>query len=78
MRDAGLEARFTAAKVFLVLSSRGGKARGVRVRVDGGRERIVVVRDQTLYELVSLPEVGSHRLSLEFDPGVSGFAFTFG
>ena len=78
IRDAGLQASFTAAKVFLVLGSRGGTPRKVRVAVDGGRERAVTVRDQTLYELVSLPRAGTHLLGLRFDPGVTGFAFTFG
>jgi hypothetical protein len=27
---------------------------------------------------VSLPGAERHRLSLRFDPGVSGYAFTFG
>ncbi|MDQ1741504.1 MAG: Thioredoxin like C-terminal domain, partial [Pseudonocardiales bacterium] len=31
-----------------------------------------------LYELVSLPRAGAHRLSLRFAPGLSGYAFTFG
>jgi hypothetical protein len=43
--------------------------------VRGGRAR---VREQRLYRLVDLPEVGRHVLRLEVDRGVSGFAFTFG
>jgi thiol-disulfide isomerase/thioredoxin len=78
VRDARLDARFTAAKVFLVMSSRGGEPRRVRVALDGRRPSTVTVRDQRLYELVSLPEAGSHALTLELDPGVSGYAFTFG
>jgi hypothetical protein len=38
----------------------------------------VTVRRQRLYELVSLPRAGEHRLSLRFEPGVAGYAFTFG
>jgi hypothetical protein len=38
----------------------------------------VRVDDQRLYRLVDLPEVGRHALTLGFDPGVSGYAFTFG
>ena len=33
---------------------------------------------QRLYRLVELPHVGGHLLELEFEPGVSGYAFTFG
>ena len=61
-----------------MLSSRGGQPRRVRVAVDGRSIRTVTVREQRLYELVSLPRAGSHALTLDFDPGVSGFAFTFG
>ena len=39
---------------------------------------VVTVRGQRLYTLVSLPRDESHRLSLRFAPGVSGYAFTFG
>ena len=39
---------------------------------------VVTVRGQRLYTLVSLPRSESHRLSLRFAPGVSGYAFTFG
>jgi hypothetical protein len=61
-----------------VLSSRGARPRTVEVRVDGKLTRIVTVRRQRLYELVSLPRAGEHRLSLRFEPGVAGYAFTFG
>ena len=43
--------------------------------VSAGR---VEVREQRLYRLVSLPRAGRHNLGLEFDPGVEGYAFTFG
>jgi hypothetical protein len=38
----------------------------------------VTVTGQRLYRLVALPHVGSHQLQLEPEPGVSGYAFTFG
>ena len=77
-----------ARRVFLVMDGHG-REHDVRVFLDGeplpdrlagedvrgGRAR---VREQRLYRLVDLPEVGRHVLRLEFDPGVSGFAFTFG
>jgi hypothetical protein len=36
------------------------------------------VHAQRLYRLVDLPAVAQHRLSLIFDPGIAGYAFTFG
>ncbi len=78
VRNAMLDATFQAAKVYLVLSSPGGRPRTVSVDVDGRRARDVVVRRQRLYTLVSLPRSGRHTLHLRLDPGLSAFAFTFG
>jgi cytochrome c biogenesis protein CcdA/thiol-disulfide isomerase/thioredoxin len=89
VRDARLEVGFAAQRVFLVLGSRGGRPRDVRVRLDGeplpdrlagddvagGR---VTVREQRLYRLVDLGAPGQHLLTLELPPGISGYAFTFG
>ncbi|MBA3261601.1 MAG: cytochrome c biogenesis protein DipZ [Thermoleophilaceae bacterium] len=89
VRDARIDARVTARKVFLVLGTSDGRPRQVQVLLDGrplpedeagedvtgGR---VTVRDQRLYRLVSLPKVEDRRLTLELPPGVSGYAFTFG
>jgi len=89
VRGARLEARVTARKVFLVMSSKGERARDVQVLLDGkpiaadeagedvhrGR---VTVRDERLYRLVSLPHVEDRRLTLRLAAGVSGYAFTFG
>ena len=35
-------------------------------------------RHQRLYRLVDLPKAGQHTLELRFDPGIEGYAFTFG
>ncbi len=78
VRAATIDARFSARKVYLVLSSRGARPRDLEVRVDGRLVRRVTVRRQRLYELVSLPRAGQHRLSLSFPPGLAGYAFTFG
>ncbi len=89
VRDAALSARFVARKVYLVLSSQGGRPRTGRVLLDGrpiaareagadvraGRLR---VKSQRLYRLVSLPRVEDRTLRLELPPGVTGYAFTFG
>jgi cytochrome c biogenesis protein CcdA/thiol-disulfide isomerase/thioredoxin len=85
--QAGIEMRFDARDVYLVLgsASAGGE---VQVSLDGHRPRgfagqdvhhgRVLVRGQRLYRLISLPRAGAHRLSLRFSPGVRGYAFTFG
>jgi cytochrome c biogenesis protein CcdA/thiol-disulfide isomerase/thioredoxin len=87
--NAGVEVRFQAKHVYLVLSSPGERPLGVRVLLDGrpipaadaGADvhgGVVTVRGQRLYTLVSLPQDEQHRLALRFAPGVSGYAFTFG
>ena len=86
--DAGLDASFGARRVFLVLGSPGGP-RNVRVLLDGApipdrlagedvRGGVARIDKQRLYRLVELPGAGRHRLSLEFEAGVEGYAFTFG
>lgn len=86
--DAGIDLQFSAKRVFLVLGS-PEEERGVRVLLDGKpisdddagpdvKNGVVSVGPQDLYSLVDLPEAGEHRLSLRFDAGVSGYAFTFG
>jgi cytochrome c biogenesis protein CcdA/thiol-disulfide isomerase/thioredoxin len=86
---ATLDAQVSGRSVYLVMSSRDGRPRTVDVALDGrpvaaaqagadvhaGR---VTVRGQRLYRLVALPRSGVHRLTLRFEPGVSGYAFTFG
>jgi hypothetical protein len=75
--------------VFLVMASEGDRPRRVRVLLDGRpvrpadagadvRRGSATVRGQRLYRLISLPRVERRTLRLEFDPGVSGYAFTFG
>jgi cytochrome c biogenesis protein CcdA/thiol-disulfide isomerase/thioredoxin len=89
VRAASIDVRFGARKVFLVLGSRGGKERRVRVFLDGrpitageagddARGGAVTVRRQRLYRLVALRSAQRRTLTLRLDPGVSGYAFTFG
>jgi cytochrome c biogenesis protein CcdA/thiol-disulfide isomerase/thioredoxin len=86
---ARIEARVTARKVFLVLSSKGGRPRSVEVLLDGRpvaaaeagedvRGGRVEVGEERLYRLVSLPRVEDRRLTLRVPAGVTGYAFTFG
>jgi cytochrome c biogenesis protein CcdA/thiol-disulfide isomerase/thioredoxin len=87
-RSAGIDAEFEAEEVFLVLGS-PGEARRVRVLLDGEpvagriagedvRGGAATITGERLYRLIDLPEAGRHRLQLRFDPGIEGYAFTFG
>jgi cytochrome c biogenesis protein CcdA/thiol-disulfide isomerase/thioredoxin len=86
--DAAISLSFQARRVFLVLGSEEGPA-DVAVELDGepiadeiaGEDvsgGVVRVSGQRLYRLIDLPEAGRHSLTLRFEPGVSGYAFTFG
>jgi cytochrome c biogenesis protein CcdA/thiol-disulfide isomerase/thioredoxin len=86
--DATLSLAFQARRVFLVLGS-SDRPRELRVLLDGrpisdalagedvhgGRATISA---QRLYRLVDLPRAGRHTLELRFEPGTTGYAFTFG
>jgi len=85
---ASLDLNFGARRVYLVLGS-PGRDRRVKVLLDGrlipaadaGADvhgGAVTVSGQRLYNLVDLPEVGHHVLTLEPEAGVEGYAFTFG
>jgi cytochrome c biogenesis protein CcdA/thiol-disulfide isomerase/thioredoxin len=86
---AGIDVEFQAKNVYLVLSSAGERPRRVQVWLDGHpisssqagsdvHSGLVTVRGQRLYALVSLSRDERHHLRLRFDPGVAGYAFTFG
>jgi hypothetical protein len=85
---AAIDLNFGARRVYLVLGS-PGRERRVKVLLDGrpiaaadaGSDvdgGAVEVGDQRLYNLVDLPAVGQHVLTLEPEAGVEGYAFTFG
>ncbi len=85
---ASLDLNFGARRVYLVLGS-PGRDRRVKVLLDGKpiatadagsdvHDGVVTVSGQRLYNLVDLPEVGHHVLTLEPEAGVEGYAFTFG
>ncbi|HZO37006.1 MAG TPA: cytochrome c biogenesis protein DipZ [Solirubrobacteraceae bacterium] len=85
---AVLRLNFTAGRVYLVLGSPGLR-RQVSVTLDGRpiaasdagddvHDGRLTVGGQRLYRLVELPHVGTHQLLLRFEPGVKGYAFTFG
>ncbi len=86
---AGIEANVEGKHVYLVLSSAGKVPRHVEVLLEGHRipaadagadvhNGIVTVQGERLYTLVSLPHDEHHHLTLRFEPGVTGYSFTFG
>jgi len=89
VRDASLRTRVVAKDVYLVLSPPQGRDGGVQVLLDGRpvgvaaagrdvRSGRVTVTSQRLYHLVALDTAQEHELTLRFDAGTSGYAFTFG
>jgi hypothetical protein len=86
--ESALALAFRGRRVFCVLGTDRAPRR-VEVLLDGepipapaagedaARGR-VTVRGQRLYRLVDLPRAGRHTLELRVEPGVSGYAFTFG
>ena len=85
---ARLDVRFKARRVFLVLGS-PGQPREVRVSLDGHplpqrlagadvHRAAVRVGPHRLYRLVDLPNAQRHVLTLRFERGIDGYAFTFG
>jgi cytochrome c biogenesis protein CcdA/thiol-disulfide isomerase/thioredoxin len=85
---ASLSLRFRARRVFLVLGSRD-RPRRLNVLLDGRpipdalagadvRAGSATISRHRLYRLVELPDAGDHTLTLRFERGISGYAFTFG
>ncbi len=87
--EAGsLDLNFGARRVYLVLGS-PGHSRTMRVLLDGRpipaaaagsdvHNGVVTITAQRLYNLVDLPRVEDHVLTLVPQAGVTGYAFTFG
>jgi cytochrome c biogenesis protein CcdA/thiol-disulfide isomerase/thioredoxin len=86
--DATVSLRFQARRVFLVLGSPRGPRR-LEVELDGKpipdqdagddvSAGAATIDEQRLYRLVDLREGGEHTLTLRFQPGITGYAFTFG
>jgi cytochrome c biogenesis protein CcdA/thiol-disulfide isomerase/thioredoxin len=86
--DAAISFRFQAKSVFLVLGAEDGP-KEVQVFLDGEPisagdagsdidDGAALISAERLYRLVELDEAGDHTITLRFERGVSGYAFTFG
>lgn len=85
-----LTLNFEAKDVYLVMNSTSGELVSVEVYLDNQpvtpsnsgadiKDGSVIVSQDRLYHLISLPEPGQHQLKLEFPDGsIQAFAFTFG
>jgi hypothetical protein len=89
LAGASLELNFGARRVYLVLGTDDGRPHRMKVLLDGrpiadalaGADvhgGSVTVDAHRLYDLVDLPAVERHLLTLVPEGGVSGYAFTFG
>ena len=83
-----VQLNFRARRVYLVMGS-PGHPRPVRVLLDGRpipqalagtavRAGTAQVQLQDVYNLVDLPSVQTHTLTVQFPPGVTVYDFTFG
>lgn len=89
-KNAALNYNFTADKVYLVMRPPSGKTATVKVYLDGKlvpqnksgadvKDGVINIDSDRLYNLIDLHgKVENHILKLEFSPGISPFAFTFG
>jgi cytochrome c biogenesis protein CcdA/thiol-disulfide isomerase/thioredoxin len=74
-RDARLRLNFQANDIFLVLAGSGQ----VEALVDGRPARTIRVSGAPrLYTIARYPKLTRGLLELRFDPGLEGYAFTFG
>src|SRR5262249_44720625 len=78
-----------AAKVYLVLTSKGNVPRQGRVLLDGHplpaahsgadvKNGVVTITGQRLYSLVSFPNAQQFTFTVQLPPGVTAYDFTFG
>jgi cytochrome c biogenesis protein CcdA/thiol-disulfide isomerase/thioredoxin len=86
---ASITGTVQAAKVYLVLTSKGDVPRQCRVLLDGQpipsahagadvKNGVVTITGQRLYSLVSFPAAEQFTFTVQLPPGVSAYDFTFG
>ena len=86
---ASLDLDFGARRVYMVLGPGGARSARMEVLLDGRpipaalagddvHGGSVAIGSQRLYELIDLPRVEHHVLTLKPEAGVTGYSFTFG
>lgn len=88
--QAKLSMVFSAKEVYLIMSSVDGQPKNVKVYLDGAEVTSqnatvdmatpgsITVQAARKYDIVRLPEFGTHTLDLVVEAGTEAFAFTFG
>jgi cytochrome c biogenesis protein CcdA/thiol-disulfide isomerase/thioredoxin len=86
---ASITGTVQAAKVYLVLTSKGNVPRQGRILLDGHplpsahagadvKDGVVTITGQRLYSLISFPAAEQFTFTVQLPPGVSAYDFTFG
>ena len=86
---ASITGSVQAAKVYLVLTSKGNVPRQARILLDGQplpsahagadvKNGVVTVTGQRLYSLISFPNAEQFTFTVQLPPGVTAYDFTFG
>lgn len=88
-KGSAIKLHFQAQKIFLVLGSQDQKIKTAHVLLNGKplgnlagkaiKNNQLIIKEDTLYELLNLPKQGSGILEIIFEePGTEAYAFTFG
>jgi cytochrome c biogenesis protein CcdA/thiol-disulfide isomerase/thioredoxin len=86
---ASITGSVQAAKLYLVLTSKGNVPRQGRILLDGRplpsahagadvKNGVVTITGQRLYSLISFPNAQQFRFTIQLPPGVTAYDFTFG
>jgi thioredoxin family protein len=86
---ASITGSVQAAKVYLVLTSKGKVPRQGRILLDGrplpsahagadAKNGVVTITGQRLYSLISFPNAQQFTFTIQLPPGVTAYDFTFG
>lgn len=88
VKNAELKYNFFAKNVYLVMRSKDGKPKKVKIYIDGkpaesngGKDVVngeITVTNDRLYNLVNLKSAENREILLKLENGIEVFAFTFG
>lgn len=80
-KGSTIKLHFQAQKIFLVLGSQDKKVKTATLLLNGKsfKNNQLIIKEDTLYELLDLPKPRNGILEIIFDqPGAEAYAFTFG